>query len=75
LRQFYLLLAEWYAQQKLEDARCYRLICCWVRDVPAFETVFPLWEESEAEVREDDEDGDSSFYAVTAALTPYRNVN
>jgi hypothetical protein len=76
LRQFYLLLAEHYSQQKSEDQRWYRLICCWTKDTPPFEQVFPLWGEGVAAVSEVDGDefeDERMFRNVTAALTPYRN--
>jgi hypothetical protein len=69
MRQFYLLLAEHYAQQRAEDARCYRLMCCWISEPPAFEKLFPLWGDEEYD---EDVDGESSFRAVTAALSQYR---
>lgn len=74
MRQFYLLLGEWYAQLRIEDLRTYRLLCCWVTDAPAFETLFPLWAASEP--GEDDLlDGAASFSAVTAAFNSYAKNN
>jgi hypothetical protein len=72
LRQFYYLLAESYAQQKIEDQRWYRLICCWLKDPPVFERVFPLWAEV-GSPDEDEDDDEAAFRRVTAGLTPYRN--
>jgi len=69
-----LLLSEHYAQQKVEDQRWYRLICCWTKDTPAFERVFPLWGDAPVTEGEEDLDADeAAFRRVTANLTPYRN--
>ena len=77
LRQFYLLLAECYAQQRMEDARWYRLICCWVREAPAFGSIFPLWGDQplSEDIEDTEENVEAVFRQVTAALTPYRSIN
>jgi len=75
MRQFYLLLAEWYAQLKLEDARIYRLCCCWLTNAPAFEALFPMWAESEPGDFEYTEDDDGNFQRVLAEVREGVGVN
>jgi hypothetical protein len=72
LRQFFLLLGEYYTQQRLEDGRVYRLLCVWSKDQPRLEVMFPSFNITAEQVDELADDL-ASFQQVTASLTPYRN--
>jgi hypothetical protein len=56
----------------MEDERWYKLICCWCKEAPAFEAIFPLFEDVQGGGEDDEE---ATFREVTAALTPYREAN
>jgi len=73
LRQFYLLLAEWYHVQSIEERRFYLLFCRGLQDPEAARKLFPLLqvEEPDRESEPDPEDDIMRFNAVTAALTSY----
>jgi hypothetical protein len=66
-----LLLAENYAQQRAEDERWYRLICCWLEHAPSMGELFPLWAEGAASYTDDDDE--QVFLQTTATMTSYRN--
>ena len=74
LRKFYLLLAEWYAAERLRDARAYKLLCAHLAKAPEPGEVFPLLKSCSAEPDDEDEDeidDDASFRQVAAALIPH----
>jgi hypothetical protein len=72
LRKFYLLLAEWYAQQRLIDSRFYKLICSHLTKAPDPHDVFPLLDSvSDEDLESGPEDDLLSFQQATAALTSY----
>jgi hypothetical protein len=71
LRQFYLLLAEFYLRQKMEDWRCYLLICSNMKDPPPAGKLFPsLRGDEEADEIAEDADDESIFRQVAAELVP-----
>lgn len=70
LRKWYLLLAEWYTQQRLIDSRWYKLICCHCAKAPEAGAVFPLLAGLTAAPDEPDyEDDVMSFQQTTAVLS------
>jgi hypothetical protein len=73
LRKFYLLLAEYYEQERLMTDRFYKLICCHLKEPVAAETLFPLMRrEDPADPDGDEVDDETNFRAVTASLMPYQ---
>lgn len=72
LRQFYLLLAEWYNEQRLLDIRAYRFVVTQYSEAPVPGDVFPLLKETPKirPVEEVDPDRDDViFHMVTASMT------
>lgn len=73
MRKFYLLLSEWYFEQRLKDSRAYKLLCVHLKDPPKAGNLFPFLREQEDDVPDDSMESDfANFHAITASLTPYR---
>lgn len=72
LRKFYLLLAEWYVEQRINDARTYKLLCAQLTSAPDPGAIFPLLKNTNDSSDDDEEDVDDdiSFQQVAAALIP-----
>ena len=72
LRQFYLLLAEWYQEQARQDRRFYLLMLGQYKEPPDVNAIFPLLKSSDADAEEledpTSEDDFLKFQQITSSL-------
>ena len=54
----------------MQDARFYKLLCCWCKEPPEAGVIFPLLKAAAGSSNEELDD-EASFAQVTAALTTY----